>query len=169
MTDKGSPLTIADRPDRRISRRTVAKGVAWAAPIIVVAPAAPALTASPDPDEPVEPTSASYACKITAGGLQYEFHLIFGNTLDVDSTVCLTGGTMYPNGCSSVGVDLTTATPETCYPVSAGLTQEFVVTSYETTCMANGWMNVQYTYTDADGKVVPTHARVEFNSVTPCG
>lgn len=142
-------MTIADRPDRRISRRTVAKGVAWAAP--------------------VEPTSASYACKITAGGFQYEFHLIFGNTLDVDSTVCLTGGTMYPNGCSSVGVDLTTATPETCYPVSAGLTQEFVVTSYETTCMANGWMNVQYTYTDADGQVVPTHARVEFNSVTPCG
>ncbi len=53
-----------------ISRRTVAKGIAWTAPAISVAAAAPALAASPgDSGEPGTPTppvvdaAASYAAK----------------------------------------------------------------------------------------------------------
>lgn len=105
----------------RPTRRSVAKGLGWTVPVITLAAAAPVAAAStpPPPVPPVHPTTASVACKITAGVKKYKFTLVFENTLTTTTTMCLTGGHMHANGCDA-DVDLSTVKPQQCVTVLPG-------------------------------------------------
>lgn len=114
-------------------------------------------------------SDSSSACKVTGSGDHYyEFTLVWDNTLEVSSTLCLTGGSMVPNGCPAVDVILATASPQACVPVPAGGQATIVVDSEVTSCLANGVMSVTYTYTDSTGAIVSDDATVTFNTVLPC-
>lgn len=151
----------------QVSRRTLARGAVWATPAVLVATVAPAYAASGDT---VNPTNASSACKRTPGGeVYYDFTLVFKNSGTVATTACLTGGTMYPNGCSAVNINTSTIAPAGgCVVVQPGQTATFTATSLVSSCGANGYMVVTYTYTDANGNTVTTSAQTTFNSVKPC-
>lgn len=63
---------MTEEPTRGISRRTLAKGVAWSVPAVAVASAVPAFAASPPEPPPVNLTGRS--CKIPGGSANGEWN-----------------------------------------------------------------------------------------------
>src|SRR5688500_7994158 len=62
---------------QHVSRRSVARGVAWSVPIVAIGVAAPAYAASPD--APVI-TNPAKSCKCPGGGSPWTFNLNVGIT-----------------------------------------------------------------------------------------
>lgn len=142
------------------------RGAAWTAPVLAISAAAPIASAS-TVVPPVRPTTASVACKITAGVMRYHFTLVFKNTLATATTLCITAGTMDGNGCDA-DLDLTTASPSACLTIAAGKTGKITVDSVRASCLSNGMLTATYTYTDATGKIVLATTATGFNDVKTC-
>lgn len=118
---------------RTVTRRTVARGIAWTTPVVAIATAAPAFAVSP-PDLVV--TQSGNACKHPGNPKYYHFTFCFSSTFN--TTVTLTK--MVVNGETSTSVFPTTvvvpAGGTVCKYVDAGLFSN----------SANGQAELFYTY-----------------------
>lgn len=152
---------MTDQNQSGISRRTLAKGAAWAAPAVAVAAAAPRVAASPN-------FTATFgtACKVTAGCKQYYIPL----------TICNNG--------SAGSVDLSnwrvSGTTNAILQLTSGLPADGVVALGEKECrtyhvflgqsgnLANGQatFSVDYAYEAAGGKSGTWSA--SYPALAPC-
>ena len=146
-----------------VSRRTVAAGLAWTVPAVVLVAGTPAYAASGDI---VRVLDSSVACKITAGVKRYKFTLVFENTGTTDTTLCVTAGQMFTNAANCE--DPTVDGLPSCTTVAAGAIVSLKFLSEATTCLSNGYMALSYTYTLVGGTTVAVTTSVPFNSVSPC-
>ncbi len=146
-----------------VSRRTVAAGMAWAVPAVMLVAQTPAYAASGDI---VRVLDSSVACKLTGGTKRYQFTLVFESTGTTQTTLCVTAGQMFTNGaqCEDPAV---TGLPF-CTTVAAGTTVSLKFLSVPAECLSNGYMTLSYTYTLVGGTTVAVTTTVPFNSVSPC-
>lgn len=112
-------MSSSARARAAVPRRTVATGLAWAVPAVLLVAGAPAYAASGDI---VKVLDSSVACKITGTTKRYQFTLVFQNTGTTTTTLCVTAGQMITNGanCDDPNVD-PTVLPR-CVDVTAGTT-----------------------------------------------
>src|SRR4051794_14908822 len=97
MDSDNTPAPMQTSGGTKISRRTVARGVAWSAPIAAVAYAAPAFAASPPP---VVGGQCGTACKHPGAGQNdkaYHFTFCFSATGAIDNNL-VTLGNMFIDG-----------------------------------------------------------------------
>ena len=147
------------------TRRSLMKGVAWAAPVAAVAITAPALAASPPVDQPTLPTTPpteepeppfvavlnkGESCKATAGVGVYRLTFTLKNT-DGASTanVELTSLAVDPNSGSPVFFSLT---EQTVFTLAVGGEAKVTYVSDKAENMANGKASATFTYTDESGE-----------------
>lgn len=111
---------------RGIDRRTVAKGVAWTVPVVIVATAAPAAAASPPPPAPsaqVGQPSVTFTKEVGGGKdtlKHIDFTLTFANTGTASASVDVlmitsTGDGAYASGLPqalTVGPGASVSTPQ---------------------------------------------------------
>lgn len=91
-----------DSTDQRaISRRTLARGAAWAAPTVALAVAAPAVAASPPANCPEMPTGDAGWTKNAQSGLDNEFAGWIGDTVQVEANNTTTD----PEGARTIDFD----------------------------------------------------------------
>jgi hypothetical protein len=156
-----------------VSRRTVAKAMAWSVPAIAVAVAVPLASASAPPIV-FNPNSTSTVCKATGAGKccapdSYRFVLTFKNDGTVDYTVAIAtnAASASPNGCNTVTGPLT-GTSVTLAPGETG-TLAFC-TQPTTGCNATGAMDISftYTYTGEGGQPVSVPATAHWGGMSPC-
>lgn len=146
-----------------VSRRTVAKGAAWAAPVILGGAAAPAYASSPPPVAPELDPQAF--CKHPGEPKRYHVGVIWQNTLPCETTVTITAIQLTPNASGEPPV---TFPGSTTFSVSANSTTTQVYDSNLTEASSNGTVTVQYTYTDCSGTVVTETASLSAASLPPC-
>jgi hypothetical protein len=100
MDSKNTPVRVKSG-GTQISRRTVARGVAWSAPIAVMATAAPAFATSPTP--PVIVSQCGVACKHPGSGQNdkaYHFTFCFKATAaGVDGNLVTVSTMLIGNDC----------------------------------------------------------------------
>lgn len=147
--------------DQRMRRRTVVKGAAWAAPVITLGVAAPSLAATPPP---VAPSVGQGSCKHTSGVKRYHIELIFTNNLSCDSKVKITSFVVTPNSGQSVPF----SGLETDFTLEGNSSRSWVYDSEVVGNMANGTVDVTYTYTNCDGDVVDESQSINVSSLPPC-
>lgn len=148
-----------------ISRRTVAKGAAWTAPVILGGVAAPALAASPPPVFPE--LNVAGTCKhsnLPPDAQRYHIGVTWNNTLECETTVTVSSIAVSPN--SGTGVNFT-GLPDS-FDVGPGDTDNRHYDSLPTPNMANGTVIIQYTYTDCDGNTVSGNVPLTVDSLPPC-
>jgi hypothetical protein len=88
---------------RRVSRRTIAAGAAWAVPVIAVGAAAPAMASSVN-EPPVFELDPEASCKYPGqsfGQFNYGYNLVFNVTAPTTGTLCITDITV-PNGTAEI-------------------------------------------------------------------
>ena len=147
----------------QISRRTVAKGAAWTAPVILAGTVAPASAASLPP---VNPSLSPRAfCKHPGNPSRYHLGIIWTNGLPCATTITITNISLIPSSGTTVSF-------EGLAPVSVGANTTVVRTydSVETSNSANGTVQVQYSYTTSDSPPVTVAALVPLtaSSLPPC-
>ncbi|MGN7248240.1 hypothetical protein ACTHQ1_10985 [Janibacter anophelis] len=156
---------MTDTARQPISRRTVAKGAAWTAPVILGGVTAPALAASPPPVFPV--LNVSGTCKhsnLPPNAQRYHIGVTWNNTLQCETTVTVTSISVFPN--SGTGVNFT-ALPDS-FDVGAGETDNRHYDSNPTPNMANGTVRILYTFTDCDGNTVDGNVPLTVDTLNPC-
>lgn len=139
-----------------ITRRTVAKGMAWSVPAVAVAAAAPAFAAS----KIITVEAVGSACKHPGNPKWYHFTFAFTNGSGVDVTVTLTS--MVVNGVSrptSPSTITANANSTTCYYIDGGLFDD----------SANGTATLNFEYQDTNGETVSGSITTSFNDLPPCG
>lgn len=139
-----------------ISRRTVAKGIAWTAPAVAVAGAAPAFaTSSSNCVGAACVTLSGNVCKHPGEPKYYHFEVCFTNT---GPAVKVTFTEMIINGISRSTIPTTYMIPanvtNSCIVIDAGL--------YDNS--ANGASELKFTIGDTPGSATGT-----FNDINPCG
>lgn len=164
-------MTDIEEP-KGVSRRTVTKAMAWAVPAVAVAVSVPITSASPPPVV-FNPGNASTTCKSTGAGKgccppnYYQFKLVFKNNGSVTYTVGIAAGaaTAKPSGCPQV-----TNPSASSASLAPGETKTIVVCAGESSCNAQGTMDISftYTYTDGMGNPVSVPATAHWGSVAPC-
>jgi hypothetical protein len=151
----------------KISRRTVARGVAWSAPIAAVAYAAPAFAASPPP---VIVTPCGSACKHPGIGQNkktYHFTFCFQtNQVLVGATVTLDSMTIEGGGAS----ENKPVTPTSVTLAPGGATCIYV-DAVEFNDSQNGQATLffHYALASAPGTQVNGQVSTSINSLPPCG
>ena len=153
-----------ERPGR-ISRRTIAKGTAWAAPVIAVGVAAPAYAASPGEIL----TGNGAACKLPGNSqglykgyaLGFSAHNSLGNSLVITIISMTLNGIplgdlkiINLNGCLNLGVDSFTVPANADYPNLVALTQGAGNSQA-------GTLAVTYTITGGSGGTVTVSTEVD--------
>lgn len=147
----------------QISRRTVAQGAAWTAPVILAGSIVPASAASAPP---VNPSLSPRAfCKHPGNPSRYHLGIIWTNGLPCSTSITITSIVLTPFSGTPVSfVGLA--------PVSVGANSNVVRTydSDETPNSANGTVRVQYTYTTCDSPPVTVAALAPLTASTlpPC-
>jgi hypothetical protein len=149
---------------RRLSRRTIAKGMQWAVPVIAVAAPAPALAASGNEIL----TGNGAACKLPGNSadrfkgyaLGFSAHNPFGSPLVVSILEMTLNGTplgdlliINLDGCVALGLTSFTIPANTDYPNLVALTQ-FAGNSQA------GTLTAMYTVSGGEGGVVTATAEV---------
>lgn len=148
-----------------ISRRSVAKGVAWSVPVVTLATAAPAMAVS---EAPVAPSVGEGSCK-HSNEKRYHIELVFTNSLNCSTTVTVTSFTVTPNSGKPVSFSSsTTPTFTLTRRGTAGSSTTLVYDSDEVDAISQGTATVTYTYTDCSGKVVSTTQSINVPNLNPC-
>lgn len=146
-----------------ISRRTVAKGAAWSAPVILAGTVAPAMAASPPPVNPsLDPNGF---CKHPGNPKRYHVGIIWRNTLPCTTTVSITGITLTPNASNEPAV---TFPGSTTFTVGGNSTATKIYDSNLTEASSNGTVYVNYTYTNCDSETVTAAVPLSAPSLPPC-
>ena len=154
-------MGTTDTTSNGISRRTIAKGAAWAAPAITLGVAAPSLAASPPP---VGPSVGDDSCKHTKSINRYHIELIFTNNLACKTNVVITSFVVNPNSGQDVpfdGIDYD-------FEINAKDSMSWVYDSQVVGNMANGTVDVVYTYTNCRGEKVDETQSINVSSLPPC-
>lgn len=156
MTDKQTSAP------RGVSRRAVAKGVAWATPVVAVAAVAPAASASPLP--PLALTGRG--CKKPAGskGSDYYFELKLDQTTTLPSSVAFTFTWSQSGTMSHIGQQPGSFTQNTVN-IPAG-TDTIVLKFRDTDQAANGTLAITYTI---GNQTYTTSVFGDFNANCPTG
>ena len=148
---------------RRVSRRTIAAGAAWAVPVIAVGAAAPAMASSTD-EPPVFVLDPDASCKYPGqsfGQFNYGYNLVFTVTAPTTGTLCITDLTV-PNGTATVLlVQINGAGASTCISIPEGQSQIRIVVGSSNSANGTG------TFTGSFNGVVGTFA-VTFSAFNPC-
>lgn len=164
-------MTDIEQP-KGVSRRTVTKAMAWAVPAVAVAASVPVAAASGPID--FDPDNASTTCKSTGAGKGccppnfYQFKLVFKNNgaVSYDVSVAANSATAIPNGCPTV------TNPEaSSITIAPGETETLVVCAGESSCNAQGTMDISFTYTYAPsdgGAPVSVDETAHWASISPC-
>lgn len=153
---------MTEATSKPISRRTVAKGAAWTAPVVTLGVAAPMAAASPPP---VNPTLGAESCKHTEGVKRYHVQLVFKNGLNCATNVVMSKFVVISNSGQTV-----TFTPPPLMSFSIPRYSELSWT-YDSDEMGNisqGNVQVVYTYTDCDGQVVSEDQTISVGQLPPC-
>ena len=149
--------------EQGVKRRTLVKGAAWAAPVVTFAAAAPMAAASPPP---VAPTVGDDSCKHTEGVKRYHIELIFSNSLNCATDVTITSFVVDPNS----GTDVPFSDPpvDTQFTIPAKDSLSWEYDSDVVGNIANGEVDITYTYTDCQGNVVAESVSINVSSLPPC-
>lgn len=143
-----------------VSRRTVVRGAAWAAPAIMIASAAPAIAASPGP---VVPSGSGSACKHPGNPKWYHFTFCFENTSAASITVTLDHMTV--NG-------LLPEDPQPIIPTSIVVPAGQKVCKYVDSGLwgnsANGQAILYFNYSSG-GQQYSNSISTNANDLPPCG
>ncbi|WP_396657420.1 hypothetical protein [Microbacterium sp.] len=158
-------MSNKDNPQQSgISRRTVAKAMAWSVPVIAVAGTAPAVAASPPPVVPE--FNAGTFCKHPGNPKYYHVLIDFTNNTGAPIEITLgdftVGATARQAYFSMGGAFSTTATipvGTSCLYVDAGLFDN----------SANGSASIGFTYPGSGGTVPITLGTAADNDLPPCG
>lgn len=141
---------MTEATSRPISRRTVAKGAAWTAPVILGGAAAPAYASSPSLPPVFPELAVKGTCKHASNDV-YHVGVVWKNTQTCippkGTTVKVTSIVAIPN--SGTGIDFLGLPHQ--FDVAAGSTANAVYHSEPAPNMANGDATITYTYTDCDG------------------
>ncbi len=149
---------------RRLSRRTIATGAAWAVPVIAVGAAAPAMAASPN-EPPVFELDPEASCKFpgnSEGQYPFGYKLVFNVTSSVAGLLCIDSVTL-PNGTGVILLVQTAAGDGVarCTTIPAGTSQITVVVG--TTNSANGTGTFMGSFNGVEGTFTAT-----FTNFHPC-
>lgn len=112
MTKHNAPMRNQESVGTRVTRRTITRGIAWTAPVVAVAAAAPAFASSQDCDPVV--TFGDDACKCPGKGNDFTYYI----QLCVDDSNCSgnNAGTFRILGVAKFNGTALTLSPNTCYP-----------------------------------------------------
>ena len=142
---------------KQISRRTVAKGIAWSVPAITLASALPAHAVS----GVIIPSALGSACKHPGNPKYYHFQFAFTNTSTDDITVSLTSMTV--NGVNKTNVQpvsiVANGSDTTCYHVDGGLFAD----------SANGSATLYFEYTFGGETIEDDVSTGVLEDLPPCG
>lgn len=163
QTEGKHAMDSAASQSAQMKRRTIVKGAAWAAPAITVGVAAPQSAASPPP---VAPSIGNSSCKHTKSVSRYHIELIFTNSLNCSSTVNITSFVVNPF--SGQDVPFTEPPVETNFTLSAKGSRNWTYDSDVVGNMANGTVDVTYTYTNCQGQTVSEFQSINVSSLPPC-
>lgn len=144
----------------QISRRSVARGMAWTVPVVAVATAAPAYASA---SQPVIIVGCGNACKHPGEGQNdktYHFTFCFTNTTASSITVILTG--MVVNGVSG-------SVSPTSVVVAANTTVCAYVDAPNFSDSANGVAVLNYYYDIVGQPRIRGSVSTAFNDLPPCG
>ena len=149
---------------RRLSRRTIATGAAWAVPVIAVGAAAPLSSASPPPViiTPLPGNSCKYPGQST--GFSWGYKMFFNINTSVATNFCVTGATVPGNTADQVQifqVNGDTSSPF-CIPLVPGDNSMFIIIG--STNSANGTGTFTYTLDGAAGGTFTA----SFGNFPPC-
>ncbi|MGE9808299.1 hypothetical protein [Janibacter sp. G1551] len=148
--------------EQGVKRRTLVKGAAWAAPVVTFAAAAPMAAASPPP---VAPSVGNGSCKHSPDS-RYHIELVFSNSLSCATDVTITYFVVDPS--SGQDVPFTDPPVDTEFTIPANDSLSWVYDSDVVGNMANGEVDLTYTYTDCQGKVVAESTSINVDSLNPC-
>jgi hypothetical protein len=140
----------------QLSRRTLARGAAWAAPVVAVAVAAPAFAASPGS---VTYVTAMGGCRCGTGGgpvKTLRLDVTFTNT--TGSTFTVTNPAIVINGTASPNVALQVTSPAQTNVVPVG-TKILHYTFQRGSNPASGLVTFSYTVTDTTTNESTTHSQ----------
>ena len=149
--------------DGQMKRRTVVKGAAWAAPVVTMGVAAPMAAASPPP---VAPSVGDGSCKHTEGVKRYHIELEFSNSMSCDTDVVITNFVVNPFSGQDVPFSDPPVDTQFTIPAEGSLSWEY--DSDVVGNIANGTVDVTYTYTDCQGEVVSEFVSINVSSLPPC-
>ncbi|WP_427383671.1 hypothetical protein [Janibacter sp. G56] len=149
--------------EQGVKRRTLVKGAAWAAPVVTFAAAAPMAAASPPP---VAPSVGDDSCKHTKGVKRYHIELEFSNSLNCATDVHIVSFVVDPNSGSDVSFTSPAVDTDFTIPAKGSLSWEY--DSDEVGNIANGEVDITYTYTDCQGNVVAERVSINVSSLEPC-
>ncbi len=148
---------------RRLSRRTIATGAAWAVPVIAVGAAAPLAAASGGVIiTPLPGASCKFPGQST--GFPFGYKMFFKITTSVATNFCVTSATVPGNTASQVKI--VEVNGDTTNPYCLALTpgDNAMVIIVESTNSANGTGTFTYTL---DGEAAGTFT-AEFGDFRPC-
>lgn len=154
---------IVGSEPQQLRRRTVVKGAAWAAPVVTMGVAAPSLAATPPP---VAPSVGQGSCKHTKGTNRYHIELIFSNSMDCETTVNISSFVVQPFSDQPVYFNDDPIQTNFDLPANGSLSWEY--DSDVTGNIANGTVDVVYTYTDCTGAVVEETQSIAIPTLPPC-
>ena len=148
------------------TRRSMMKGMAWAAPAMTMAVAAPALAASSpiDPPPVMAVLNTNASCKVTGGIHKYRLVLTFTNS-GSDAMVKMTSVSVAPNSGSPVTFPVSDEAP---FSLPVGGEEVVTYESVKADDMANGTATATFEYEDATGVVQTVTQEFAVPSLPPC-
>ena len=144
------------------TRRSLMKGIAWAAPVATVAVAAPALAVSP----PIVVTLAGTSCKETQGAKKYYLAFSIRNSGSGTAEVRATALSVPPN--SGQTVTFTEGLPTPWESVGGHDTLLMDYTSTPNGNIANGTATATFEVSDPSGVVQTVTETFDVGSLPPC-
>ena len=142
------------------------KGMAWAAPAMTMAVAAPALAASSpiDPPPVMAVLNTNASCKVTRGIHKYRLVFTFTNS-GSDAMVKMTSVSVAPNSGSPVTFPVSDEAP---FSLPVGGEEVVTYESVKADDMANGTATATFEYEDATGVVQTVTQEFAVPSLPPC-
>ena len=149
---------------RRLSRRTIATGAAWAVPVIAVGAAAPLSSASPPPIVITPLPGASCKFPGQSTGFSWGYKMFFNINTSVAANFCVTGATVPGNTASQVKIVEVNGDTTNPYCLALVPGDNAMVIIVSSTNSANGTGTFTYTL---DGEAAGTFT-AEFGDFRPC-
>ena len=148
------------------TRRSMMKGMAWAAPAMTMAVAAPALAASSpiDPPPVMAVLNTNASCKVIRGIHKYRLVFTFTNS-GSDAMVKMTSVSVAPNSGSPVTFPVSDEAP---FSLPVGGEEVVTYESVKADDMANGTATATFEYEDATGVVQTVTQEFAVPSLPPC-
>ena len=159
---------MTDKNSAGISRRTLAKGVAWTVPAVAMTAAAPAYATSPN-EPPVGPDIASSSgCKWPGEGHSntklnkgFRIYIPFENNTDQTVTVKITGYALTAGGACPRDFethDSPGSPADLEFNLLPGATRDFWITWHDDQSGNEKTLTVTYTVTAPDGTLLGTYS-----------